>query len=93
MGGRANPWANSENSEALRATGTIQTNDYKPQSFSDGLLELTSVDTIAELGLGMTKRVGQAEGGFTIRFNEVIDDSPFTMGQDGVDAADFYSFF
>ena len=93
MGGRANPWANSENQDALRATASIQAPAYKPQSFSDGLLELTSVNTIAELGLGMTKRVGQAEGGITLRFNEVINDAPFSMGKDGVDAADFYSYF
>jgi len=57
------------------------------------LLELTSVDTIPELGLGMTKRVGQAEGGITLRFNDVIDDRPFTIDKDGIDASDFYSYF
>lgn len=51
------------------------------------------MDTIPELGLGMTKRVGQAEGGITLRFNDVIDDRPFTIDKDGIDASDFYSYF
>jgi hypothetical protein len=91
MGGRHNPWVNSEQSMALRSPQGEE--QYKPQSFSDGLLELTSVDTIPELGLGMTKRVGQAEGGITLRFNDVIDDRPFTIDKDGIDASDFYSYF
>jgi hypothetical protein len=92
MGGRANPWANSENSAALRTTSAVATN-YKPQSFSDGLLELTSVDTIAELVIGSTNRVGQAEGEITLRFNDVIDNNPFIIGEDGVEGADMYSYF
>jgi hypothetical protein len=67
--------------------------EWKPQSFSDGILELTSCDTVAELGLGMMKRVGQAEGELKLRFNDIIEDTPFTIGKDGIDAADFYSYF
>jgi hypothetical protein len=67
--------------------------NYKPQSFSDGLLELTSVDTIAELVIGSTNRVGQAEGEITLRFNDVIDNNPFIIGEDGVEGADMYSYF
>jgi hypothetical protein len=73
MGGRANPWLNSAQTEALdRRSDAVQI--YKEQSFSDGYLELTSVETIVNLGLGITRRVGQADGEITLKFNEVMND-------------------
>ena len=91
MGGRANPWLNSLNAED--ALDRRSFSEYKPQSFSDGLLELTSVEEIVDLLLGNSKRVGQPEGEITLMFNKVINDMPFTVDKDGIDAEDFYSFF
>jgi len=88
MGGRANPWMDSENynlglsDEKMRTISNQENTQYKPQSFSDGYLELTSVQTIVDLAQGNARRLGQAEGSITLRFNEMEDE-----------AEDFYSFF
>ena len=51
------------------------------------------MESIVNLGLGITRRVGQADGEITLKFNEVMNNQPFTVGNDGIDAEDFYSFF
>ena len=45
-------------------------NMFVEQSFNDGLLEMTVVQTLIDLAMDHCRRVGQAEGPFEIKFNE-----------------------
>ena len=76
-GGRANPWMESDNSVmAVRdARGqSIKRKDieetFQEQSISDGLLEISVASTLTNLILDKSRRLGQAEGPFEIKFSD-----------------------
>lgn len=45
-------------------------NMFMEQSYNDGLLEMTVVQTLLDLAMDHCRRIGQAEGPFEIKFND-----------------------
>ena len=43
---------------------------FVQQSFSDGLLEMTAVQSLIDLAMDHCRRIGQPESPFEIKFNE-----------------------
>lgn len=74
-GGRANPWMESDKEViALRdkrqqSIKRVEDN-FQEQSISDGMLEISVASNLANLVLDKSRRLGQSEGPFEIKFSD-----------------------
>jgi len=63
----------TEDGKHKKLSGDDLQNMFMEQSYSDGLLEMTVMQTLLDLAMDHCKRIGQAAGPFEIKFNDQGD--------------------